>query len=118
MVYKVANIGKHTIDVKKGTKEITIILEGAFDEQATQAFVNDFKAEMGKINPSEYVITFDASNFNVLKQEMIPVLEGCFKLYKELNFKEIKMILGTPVLNMQVNRVARMAGLDNFSIVG
>jgi spore coat polysaccharide biosynthesis protein SpsF (cytidylyltransferase family) len=49
---------------------------------------------------------------------MIPTLEGCFKLYKALNFKEIKMILGNPILNMQVNRVAKMSGLDKFSIIG
>lgn len=113
-----ANEAKHTVNVKNGTKEIVVILEGIFDEQATQKFVQDFNIEMRKIDPSAYEILFDASKFNVMKQEMIPLLEGCFKLYKTLNFREIKMILGSPILNLQVNRVARIAGLDNFSIVG
>lgn len=113
-----ANEAKHTINVKNETKEIVVILEGTFNEQTTQSFVKDFNSEMGKIVPSAYEILFDASKFNVMKQEMIPMLEGCFKLYKTLNFREIKMILGNPILNMQVNRVARIAGLDNFSIIG
>ncbi len=113
-----ADTAKHTIDVKSSTKEITVILEGAFEEQDTQIFVKDFNNEMGKINPSEYEILFDASRFKVLKQEMIPVLESCFKIYKALDFKKIKMILGNPILNMQVNRVARMAELHDFSIIG
>lgn len=109
---------KHTVNVKSATKEITVILEGDFDEPATQSFLNDFNAEMGKIDPSEYGILFDASKFSVMKQDMIPVLEGCFRLYKGLNFKTIKMILGNPILNMQVNRVAKLAQLDNFTIIG
>jgi hypothetical protein len=114
----VAETAKHTIDVKNGTKEITVILEGSFEDQDTQMFIKDFNNEMGKINPSEYEILFDASKFKVIKQEMIPTLEGCFKLYKALNFRKINMILGNPILNMQVNRVARMAELHDFSIVG
>ncbi len=109
-------MGTYKIDLMADRLKMT--LAGKFDQALTEKVVQDFLNETKKIRPSNYILEIDASTFQVLPSEMHDTLKGCFELYKSAGFKQVLMHHGDNViLSMQVKRIAKEAGLDNFEII-
>lgn len=88
-----------------------------FGPEDANGFVEEFKKTLSTIKASEFVLSFDAKELNVSKPEMLPMLEGCFKMYKDCEFKKVVANVENNVtLKMQLSRLGRNVGL-NIEIV-
>lgn len=106
-------MGTYNILVQKPKSNLDIKLGGKFVKEDVDNFMLEFNDTLKTINPKEYDISFDVNELQVSPQEMVPLLEDCFKYYKALGFKKIVINVGdNAILKMQVNRVARSAGID------
>ncbi|WP_035284125.1 MULTISPECIES: hypothetical protein [unclassified Clostridium] len=104
---------KYQMSVDKGKKEMNIRVWGMFEASDANSFIEDFKKELSSIQTSEFILAFDAKDLNVSKPEMLPMLEGCFKMYKECNFKKVTAKVENNVtLKMQLSRIGRNSGLN------
>lgn len=108
----------YTMNIDKAKKTFSITLEGNFSESDIENYIQDFKKNLGSINPPEYELNFEASAFKVLPQDLVPMLKNCFEMYKQSNFKKININIGSnAVVKMQVRRVINSIGISNFEIV-
>jgi len=104
---------KYAMSVARLNKELRIRIWGMFEPKDANEFVEEFKKTMCTIKGPEYVLAFDAKELNVSKPEMVPMLEGCFKMYKECNFKKVLIkVENNATLKMQLGRLARNVGLN------
>lgn len=106
-------MNKHEISLDKANKELKVKVWGMFEPEDATSFLVDFKKTVSTIQPSEFVLSFDTGELKVSKQEMMPMLEGCFKMYKDLAFRKVS--IGTKdntILKMQLNRIAKKIELD------
>lgn len=104
---------KYEIKMDKSKKEMNIKIWGMFEESDAKGFIEDFQKELSAIQPSEFVLAFDANELNVSRPEMLPMLEGCFNMYKECKFKKVIANVGKNItLKMQLSRIGRSTGLD------
>ncbi|MBU3204407.1 hypothetical protein [Clostridium algidicarnis] len=103
------------------TKVLEIFTEGVFTPEDGAEYVKSYKAEVAKITPGEYTLKFDCSNLELNRPEVLPILQGCFEMYKVNNFKKIIATVGNSknsvILKMQIGRLARTVGLDNIEII-
>jgi hypothetical protein len=103
---------KYEISLDNVKKEMKVKVWGMYEPDDAKNFVEDFTKALSPIQPSEFVLSFDCEELKVSKQEMVPMLEGCFKMYKDLGFKKVLMRPGNNVtLKMQLSRVSRNTGL-------
>lgn len=104
---------------KPSTNKMEIKFQGMFEQQDAMAFINEYNMNVKGITPNNCEVLLDAVDLKVSPQEMIPLLEQCFILYKQTGFKKVSMKLGqSSVLKMQVKRVADKSGLTNYEIIG
>lgn len=90
---------------------------GAFTPENAQAFVNDFKKEAAKVNPATCTLNLDGSKLAISPAQMVDLLRNCFVMYKTMGFNHIILNPGAnAVLRMQVNRLAKEAGLTDFEL--
>lgn len=81
-------------------------------------FEKEFGAVLASINPADFTLEIDSMYMRVLTPEMAARLEGTMAFYKQAGFKKILIKLdNNSVLKMQVNRVARQAGLTNVEVI-
>jgi len=66
-----------------------ITVSGFIKEDEAHAFINDYKATIKKIVPSQTSLILDGSKLATSSQDMLPILESCLKMYVADNFKEI-----------------------------
>ncbi|ABR36143.1 MULTISPECIES: hypothetical protein [Clostridium] len=103
---------KYQLSLDKAKKEINIRIWGMFEPNDANSFVEDFRKELSPIQTSEYVLNFDARELNVSRQEMLPMLEGCFQMYKACKFVKVIANVGSNItLKMQLSRISRNTGL-------
>ncbi len=104
---------KYEMTLNKGMKEIAIEVWGMYGTDDAKSFAEDFIKLVSTIHTSEFLLWFDAEKLKVSNQSMVPVIEGSFKMYKNLGFKKIVITVGSNVaLKMQLKKIARTAGLD------
>lgn len=104
---------KHEINLDKGKKELGVKVWGMYEEKDAKSFIEEFQETASAIQPSEYTLSFDCKELKVSTRDMVPMLEGCFKMYKDLNFNKVIINAGNnATLKMQFTRIARNAGLD------
>lgn len=104
---------KYEMSVDKVKKELNVRIWGMFGPDDASGFIEEFNKAVTSIQPKEFVLAFDAKELNVSKPEMLPMLEGCFKMYKVIGFKKVIASVGNNItLKMQLGRVGRNAGLD------
>ncbi|RDW16186.1 hypothetical protein [Oceanobacillus chungangensis] len=112
-----ANEGSYTMKVNQGNKTIDMTVSGSFTPEKAEEFVADYKRIVAGVKANEYTLKFDCRDLNVVTQEMIPPLEFCMKLYKESGFEKVEVgIKKSAIIKMQLNRIARSAGLTNFEV--
>ncbi|MBU5591873.1 hypothetical protein KQI89_08850 [Clostridium sp. MSJ-4] len=103
------------------TKTLEIFTEGVFTQEDGEEYVKSYKTQVLKINPMEYTLKFDCSDLQLNRPEVLPLLQGCFEMYKMNNFKKILVTVGNSknsnILKMQIGRLARTVGLNNMEII-
>lgn len=103
---------KHEISLNKANKELKVKVWGMFESEDAANFIADFKETVSTIQPSETALSFDTTELKVSKQEMMPMLEGCFNMYKDFGFQKVSIETeNNAILKMQLNRVAKKIGL-------
>lgn len=104
--------------IEKKIGKLVLTLHGIMDEATAKKFFKEFTDITNSIDPSQYELEIPAEGLSVATQDMQDSLKSALSLYKSLNFKKVTMKLGNnAVLGMQVKRLAREVGLDNFNIV-
>lgn len=104
---------KYDMSLDKTNKQLNVTIGGMFEPDDANGFVKEFTATLSTVQASEFVLSFDAKDLKVSRPEMLPMLEGCFKMYKEFGFKKVVAKVDNNVtLKMQLSRVARNVGLN------
>lgn len=111
-------MGAFNFKTNKAGKKFDIAVSGTFSEQDAVAFITQYNKETSAFAPKEYDIELDCTELNVSSQDVLPMLEQCYKLYIESGFKKVIFkIAKNVVLKMQLGRVARTTGLKNYEII-
>jgi hypothetical protein len=111
-------MGNYNLNVKSGQKVLDVMVEGTFSQSDAIGFMESYNKQVSTINAKDYSIELDCTKLNVSSQDVLPMLEQCFLLYKETGFnKVIFKISKNPVLKMQLSRVGRNSGLQNYEII-
>lgn len=106
---------KYEIKVIPNEKKINMVIRGSFTKEDVGHFVNDYNQSLEPIHTSDFVLNVDCTTMNIITQDMIPDLENSFHLYRQANFKKINFIIvNSPVIKMQLSRVAKHAQLSNI----
>lgn len=104
---------KHEINLDKVKKQLNVKVWGMYGEEDAKSFVEEFKKITSTIQPLQYILSFDAKELKVSIRDMVPMLEGCFKMYKDLNFNKVIINSGNnATLKMQFTRIAKNSGLS------
>jgi len=104
---------KYEMSLERASQKINIRLEGMFQPEDANGFVKEFKGIISTIKASEYFLYFDAKELKVSSPQMVPMLEGCFKMYKEVGFKRVAIkVENNATLRMQLSRLAKNVGLN------
>ncbi|HWK23591.1 MAG TPA: hypothetical protein VNS08_11235 [Ureibacillus sp.] len=103
------NVVKKVIDLTVGDQ---MTLEEA------DRFAREFQRTAKSIDASSWTLDVDCTGMKVLTQDLTLKLTGAMGLYKEAGFqKVIFTVKENNILKMQLMRVARTAGLNNFEVV-
>ena len=109
---------KYSIKVNRIKKVVEMMVGESFTDEDVKNFVNDYLKNMSSIDTSAYTLEVDCTTMKVVEAKMAPKLEASFNMYKESGFnKVIFQISKNTVLKMQLNRIARGAGLTNSEVV-
>lgn len=110
--------GFYSIQVNSVQKVVNMVVGGSFSPEKVQQFLNDYHKNLDPIPASQYELRFDCRDLNVITQDMIPHLQGCFELYKTTGFKKVVVeIKQSAIIKMQLNRIAKTVGLEPFEVV-
>ncbi|WP_166243540.1 hypothetical protein [Paenibacillus turpanensis] len=97
-----------TFDNKAAEKKLVITVSGFIREEEGEAFLNDYNRHIGMIKPAEYTLIVDSTGLSASKPEMLPVLEGCFRLYMSNGFKKILMVRPSSTISkIQMEKLAK-----------
>lgn len=99
-------------------KKVGITVGDQMTPAEAMKFEQEFKALLNSINASEFELEINGTNMNVLTPDMASRLQGVMGIYQQAGFKKVLIkTQNNPVLKMQINRVARQAGLTNMEII-
>ncbi|MBW7474735.1 hypothetical protein K0T92_08250 [Paenibacillus oenotherae] len=111
-------MGSFNIQLDQAGKVMKVQVEGTFSTEDAMSSVEAYHKSTASISVPEYDIDIDCTKLNVSAPDTLPILEGCFQLYKKDGFKNIKLrIAKNPILKMQLNRIARSVQLTNYEVV-
>ncbi|MEK4060861.1 MULTISPECIES: hypothetical protein [Paenibacillus] len=103
------NTKEHKLDVQ---------VEGTMSEEDAGRFIQEYNQTVSKFDPAEYEIVLDCTALNVSSPDVLPMLEQCYILYQQSGFKKVVFTIAkSPVLKMQLSRVARSTKLANYEII-
>ncbi|MDN3956359.1 hypothetical protein [Sporolactobacillus laevolacticus] len=109
-------MGKYSVSTSGN--DISVVCEGVFTMEDAAGYVEEFKKAAAKVNPATAHLELDGSGLRVSSQEMVGMLTNIIAMYKEMGFNDITMNLGkSAVLNMQIKRLAKEAGLTQFKLI-
>ncbi|MFL0194231.1 hypothetical protein ACJDU8_01370 [Clostridium sp. WILCCON 0269] len=104
---------KHEMALNKAKKEFNVKIWGMYEASDAKSFIEEFKKIVSTIQTADYILCFDSQELKVSTRDMVPMLESCFKMYKDLNFKKVIMKAGNnATLKMQLTRIGRNVGLN------
>ncbi|MEC0138112.1 hypothetical protein P4H94_14725 [Paenibacillus macerans] len=111
-------MGSFNIKIDQSAKVFHAEVEGTFSPEDGQASIEAYSKAISTISVPEYEIDIDCTKLNVSAPDSLPLLEGCFALYKKDGFKKVTLrIVKNPILKMQLSRVARTVKLDSYEII-
>lgn len=109
---KQASHSKYDITWDNEKKAIVMEVRGFFKPEDGESFIKDYNSMIAKVNPSEYTLVVDPEDLKTSSQDMIPVLKGCFELYKSSGFKEVLMVTPTSAIStMQLKNIQKETGV-------
>ncbi|WP_151737385.1 hypothetical protein [Paenibacillus tengchongensis] len=98
-------------------KVLNVQVEGTMSEEDAIRFITEYNETVSKFQPTEYEIDLDCTQLNVSSPDVLPMLEQCYLLYQQSGFKKVIFTIEkSPVLKMQLSRVARTTKLENYEI--
>lgn len=90
---------------------------GKMTIEDAELFLQDYKMKIDPIAGQQYDLVVDCTDMEVLTPEMTENLTGVMKMYKSTGFNTITyQIKESPVLKMQLRRIANNAGLTNSEV--
>ncbi|SHO47456.1 hypothetical protein [Anaerocolumna xylanovorans] len=96
---------------------LKIVLDGKFGDEDIASFGVAYQKAVSKINPAQVSLELDARNMGVITQDKQDKLKGFFILYKQTGFKKVTLrMTDSAILAMQVRRLAKEAGIEDFEI--
>ncbi|WML52255.1 hypothetical protein RCG17_23175 [Neobacillus sp. PS3-12] len=111
-------MGNFNFRINQSKKVFDVTVAGSFNETDALNFINQYKTRTATIKPTEYIIDLDCTELNVTNPDVVPMLEQCYKMYRESGFSKVSFkIKKNPILKMQLSRIARNTQLKNFEIV-
>ncbi|MBY9078436.1 hypothetical protein KIH86_27425 [Paenibacillus sp. HN-1] len=111
-------MGKFILKTDTASKVLNIELEGTFSEQDGLTSIQAYQETIKPINPADYKLDIDCRKLNVTAPDVVPLLEGCFVMFKNDGFTTVKLTLeNNPILKMQLSRLGRKAGIENLDVV-
>ena len=97
---------------------MNIVVRGSYTQEDARDFISEYQKQIKSINPPKFDLVVDCLELNVSKSDVVPMLQGCFEMYKKDGFKKIQCkITNNVTLKMQANRLARTVGLENFEVL-
>ncbi|WP_054941390.1 hypothetical protein [Paenibacillus ihuae] len=110
-------MGKFILKTDSVNKIINVELEGTFSNEDGLKSIQAYQQTVNPITPSEYSLQIDCRKLNVTAPDVVPLLEGCFIMFKADGFEQVSLTLeNNPILKMQLARLGRKAGLENLEI--
>lgn len=110
--------GFYSIEVNSVQKVVNMEVGGSFTPEKVEQFLKDYNQNINSIQAAQYELRFDCLSLEIVTQDMVPHLQGCFELYKSSGFKKVVVeIKKNAIIKMQLNRIAKNAGLDAFEVV-
>jgi hypothetical protein len=113
-----AQMGKFVLKTDSVNKIINIELDGTFTEEDGVKSIQAYQQTINPISPADYELQIDCRKLNVTAPDVVPLLEGCFVMFKNDGFVKVNLTLeNNPILKMQLARLGRKAGLENLEII-
>ena len=111
------NMGQFILKTDTAKKVINIELEETCSNEDGLKSIQAYQQTINPINPSEYALDIDCRKLNVTAPDVVPLLEGCFLMFKADGFQKVSLTLeNNPILKMQLARLGRKAELENLEI--
>lgn len=107
-----------TIRVNAVKKAVSMTVAGKMTMNEAELFIKEYQTKIGPLNGPDFELEADATEMQLLTPEMAENLTEVMKMYKQTGFKKITAtITKNPMLKMQLSRIARNAGLTQFTII-
>ena len=107
----------YEITLDKASKTIKMKVTGKFVEEKAQQFLDEYNHVIQQVNPAETLLVADCTSMAVATQENAEKLGTILQMYKKTGFKKIIVkVENSPIVKMQINRVAKMVDLTNIEI--
>ncbi len=96
---------------------LKIVLDGKFGDEDIASFGAAYGQAVRKITPSQVSLELDARNMGIITPDKQEKLKGFFILYKQTGFRKVILRMqDSAILAMQVRRLAKEAGIEDFDI--
>jgi hypothetical protein len=111
-------MGTFNFALNTPAQKLDVQVEGTMSPEDGGRFIQEYNTITSTFDPAQYEIILDCKTLNVSSPDTLPMLEQCYILYKQSGFKKVTFIIAkSPVLKMQLNRVARTTKLENYEII-
>lgn len=111
-------MGTFSFAPNSALKTLNVVVEGTISTEDAGRFIQEYNTIVDGFDPTQYEIILDCTTLNVSSPDTLPMLEQCYILYKESGFKKVTFTIAkSPVLKMQLSRVARAVKLENYEII-
>lgn len=109
--------GSYDITLNKAEKKVFLYVSGKAEPDAIQGFFDEYNNMVAQIQPAEYELVVDCKEMQVVSPDMTEKLAASFELYKSTGFKKVIFEASSSIIKMQLNRIARQAGLSNAEVI-
>lgn len=108
-------MGKFSFLNNTSDKIIEIKVEGMMSLSDANNFIEHYKNNISKIQPTQYILEFDCKELGVSTKDSAVKLNECFQLYKQDKFKKVVFNVGNnQLLKMQLTKMASSVNLSNY----
>lgn len=108
---------KYVLTVNNANKQVEMKVNGTFSPEDVKNFMSEYENIVKKVKASDYILNIDCTGLNTLHQDMIPSMEGAFKMYKATGFKKVNLHIKSAILKMQLNRLLKSTQLENAEVI-
>lgn len=79
--------------INQNTLKISVC--GFFNSSDAHSYIEEYNRCLKNINPSSINLTLDCTSLEIVHRDVLPLLEECFRMYKDSGFKCINMLLSS-----------------------